>query len=111
MGDGKGTAQAQGAPVSITLRGTMRVRFTEPVFNDLDSIRGFIGLDNPAATAEVVAKLVQASQRLEGLPSLGRAGRVVDTRELIVPPYVVVYTTIADTIWILRVLHGARKWP
>lgn len=89
----------------------MRVRLAEPAFKDLDSIRSFIGLDNPAAAADVVTKLLQAAQRLGELPGLDRIGRVADTRELIVPPYAIVYTVISDTVWILRVLHGARKWP
>lgn len=89
----------------------MRVRLAEPAFKDVDSIRRFIGLDNPVAAAEAVTKLLLAAQRLGEMPSLGRIGRVADTRELIVPPYVIVYTVITDTVWILRVLDGARKWP
>ena len=89
----------------------MRVRFAESAFEDVDNIRHFIGLDNPAAAADVITKLLQAIERLGEMPSLGRIGRVADTRELIVPPYAIVYTVITDTVWILRVLHGARKWP
>jgi toxin ParE1/3/4 len=35
------------------------------------------------------------------------------TRELFVggTPYLVVYTADVATVAILRVLHGARKWP
>lgn len=89
----------------------MRVRLAELAFRDVDSIRRFISLDNPAAAAKVVAELLQAAQRLGEMPGLGRIGRVADTRELIVPPYAIVYTVISETVWILRVLHGARKWP
>jgi len=89
----------------------MRVRLTEAALEDIDSIRHFIGLDNPAAAADVVTRLLRATERLGDLPSVGRVGRVADTRELIVPPYAIVYTVMADTVWILRALHGARKWP
>jgi len=44
---------------------------------------------------------------------IGRPGRVSDTRELAVPrtPYIVVYRILPITILILRVLHGAQRWP
>jgi toxin ParE1/3/4 len=46
-------------------------------------------------------------------PGMGRPGRVEDTRELVVTglPYVVPYIHERDTVTILRVLHGAMKWP
>lgn len=46
-------------------------------------------------------------------PGLGRAGRVPETRELVIPdtPYLVPYTVRADVVEIHAVLHGARKWP
>lgn len=52
---------------------------------------------------------------LKAHPELGRPGRVVDTRELVVPktPYVVIYTVDSprNLLIILRVLHSARNWP
>ncbi|WP_207779334.1 type II toxin-antitoxin system RelE/ParE family toxin [Zavarzinia aquatilis] len=51
--------------------------------------------------------------RLSEHPHLGRAGRVADTRELVIPrtPYVAVYSIGPDAIDILAVFHGARRWP
>ena len=42
-----------------------------------------------------------------------RPGRVQGTRELVVPatPFIVVYRIEATGVVILRVLHGAQKWP
>lgn len=44
---------------------------------------------------------------------LGRPGRVKGTRELVVngTPYRVVYRVEAEVVLILRVLHGAQRWP
>ncbi|MGD2020834.1 MAG: type II toxin-antitoxin system RelE/ParE family toxin [Thiohalocapsa sp.] len=52
-------------------------------------------------------------ERLADNPSLGRPGRVLDTRELMVTgtPYLVPYTVSDNEIVILRVLHGAQQWP
>jgi hypothetical protein len=40
-------------------------------------------------------------------------GRIDGTRELVIPrtPYVAAYLVDADTVRILRVLHGAQMWP
>lgn len=48
-------------------------------------------------------------------PGLGRPGRVVTTRGLVIPqtPDIVAYTadTGINAVVILRLLHGARLWP
>jgi len=46
-------------------------------------------------------------------PGMGRPGRVDGTRELVIAglPYVVAYFHQGDTVTVLRVLHGAMKWP
>ncbi|WP_242518673.1 MULTISPECIES: type II toxin-antitoxin system RelE/ParE family toxin [Thiorhodovibrio] len=46
-------------------------------------------------------------------PSIGRLGRVRDTRELVISgtSYIVAYRVVGDLVLILRVLHGARRWP
>jgi toxin ParE1/3/4 len=46
-------------------------------------------------------------------PLAGRVGRVNATREFAVTgtPYLVVYRLMADSIVIIRILHGAQDWP
>jgi toxin ParE1/3/4 len=46
-------------------------------------------------------------------PEMGRPGRVPGTCELVMPktPFVVPYRLVGKTIQILRVFHGARRWP
>src|SRR5262249_44206861 len=48
---------------------------------------------------------------LETLPNRGRPGRITGTRELIFPPYVIVYRINLQTVEILRIYHGAQDWP
>jgi toxin ParE1/3/4 len=36
---------------------------------------------------------------------------VLGTRELVVEPYVIAYRVKRGVLQILRVLHGARRWP
>ena len=44
---------------------------------------------------------------------MGRAGRLPETRELVLPgtAYLIVYRSREDGTQILRLLHGARDWP
>jgi toxin ParE1/3/4 len=46
-------------------------------------------------------------------PHMGRAGRIKGTRELVVSgtPYVIAYRVEPDAVVILRLLHGAQRWP
>lgn len=92
----------------------MRVLWSPAGRNDLLSLLAFIAEDNPTAAVRVVTRIAHnAEQLLSQSPSMGRPGRVPGTRELIVPrtPYIVPYRIVSETIEILRVYHGARKWP
>jgi toxin ParE1/3/4 len=46
-------------------------------------------------------------------PEMGRPGRVPGTRELVIPrtPFIVPYRLVGNTIQVLRIFHGARRWP
>ncbi|ETW99518.1 MAG: hypothetical protein ETSY1_14765 [Candidatus Entotheonella factor] len=91
----------------------MRIFWEEDAEEDLDKIFEYILEDNPQAVLRMVDRIRQAVQRLIEHPHLGRAGRVADTRELVISgtPYLVPYQVLDDRIVILRVLHGARQWP
>ena len=59
---------------------------------------------SPSAIREAVAQLPDN-------PAIGRPGRLIDTRELIVTgtPYLLPYTVVGEEIVILRMLHGAQQ--
>lgn len=92
----------------------MRLRWTRLAERDLDQIADYIGQDNPAAAARVVLELIeQAETLLPAHPAIGRPGRVLGTRELVVGnlPYIVAYRVRGRDVEIIRVLHTARAWP
>jgi addiction module RelE/StbE family toxin len=97
----------------------MRVRWTDPAQTDLFEILDYIARDDPAAAERVERRLVNAVASLAQQPRRGRPGRVEGTRELVIPrlPYVVIYRIVerplrtAGEIAVMRVLHGARRWP
>jgi len=81
---------------------------------DLFALRAYIEQDDPAAAQRVALHIVRNVETLlPNSPEMGRPGRVAGTRELVVPrtPYIVPYRLVGHTIQVLRVFHGARRWP
>lgn len=91
----------------------MQIKWHRKARQDLREVRAYIAEDNPKAAAKVAQSILQAVERLADNPGIGRPGRVMDTRELVITgtPYLVPYRIVGDAIVILRVLHGARQWP
>jgi toxin ParE1/3/4 len=91
----------------------VRLEWTRAANRDLDSVEQFIGRDNPGAAIETVVEIIRLVAMLTEHPGVGRPGRVEGTRELVIAglPYVVAYLHRGDTVTVLRVLHGAMKWP
>jgi len=79
----------------------------------LAHLRSFIARDNPKAASRIADVLLAAVERLAELPGLGRPGRVVGTRELIVPgtPYLIPYRVRGDRLEVIAVFHARQKWP
>ena len=91
----------------------MNVKWLRIALKNLDYEAEYIANDNEPASGRVVAAIRDAVKLLADYPALGRPGRVSGTRELVVPgtPYIIPYRVRGNTIYILRVLHAARKWP
>ncbi|NVO16902.1 MAG: type II toxin-antitoxin system RelE/ParE family toxin [Rhodoplanes sp.] len=91
----------------------MRLRWTAPALHDLEAIGDFIAADNPTAADMTIGRILDRAELLTVHTELGRAGRVPGTRELVVPgtPFVVPYRVSGETVEVLAVLHGARRWP
>lgn len=68
---------------------------------------------NPPAAQRLVGLIRTPVARLIDMPQCGRPGRWPGTRELVVPssPYAIPYRVRGEIIEILRVWHGARRWP
>jgi toxin ParE1/3/4 len=92
----------------------LQLRWTILAERDLDEIAAYIGQDNPAAAARVILELIDLAENLlPAQPAIGRPGRVIGTRELVIGelPYVIPYRVRGQDIEILRVLHTSRPWP
>ena len=92
----------------------MNIIWSLQAIEDLTSLRAYIAEDDPAAALRVALHIIHNIEQLLPVnPHIGRAGRVPGTRELVVPstPYIVPYRVQRSTIQILRIYHGARRWP
>jgi len=92
----------------------MTILWSPEAIEDLTSLRAYIAEDDPAAARAVVLHIIHNIEQL--LPDnrhMGRSGRVPGTRELVIPktPFIVPYRLQRNVIQILRVYHGARRWP
>ena len=91
----------------------MKIKWVRLALSDLDEAAAFIAQDNPRAAQIMVKRIGDAARLLSDHPDAGRPGRVHGTRELVVAdtPFILPYRVVKNTVQILRVLHGARKWP
>lgn len=93
----------------------MRVRWTTDAADDLERICDYISESRPESARRVARSIVERIGTLKAFPNVGRSGRVQGTREIAFPPlpFVAIYE-VHDTqgeVWVLRILHGAQRWP
>ena len=80
---------------------------------DFEDIVEYIAADNPIAAIEQGDEIEEQIFLLTSHPKIGRPGRVKGTRDLVIvrTPYIAAYRIKGKTIQILRILHGAQRWP
>jgi toxin ParE1/3/4 len=88
----------------------VRVKWLRIARANLDRGAQYIARDNPSAAAGVVFSITEGEERLREYPGLGRPGRVLGTRELVVPDtsYIIPYRVRGNTLEVLRVFHTVR---
>lgn len=91
----------------------MIVAWSRVARDDLTTLREYIAEREPAAAARIATRILIAADYLASHPYLGRIGREAMTRELVVAgtPYILVYQVRVDRVEVVRVLHGAQRWP
>ena len=92
----------------------MNVYFTPTAKTDLTQLKEYLEPRNAVAAQKQLSAIATSARMLETFPLIGKAGRVDETRELVVPGtnYILVYAILSpESLYILRVLHGAEKFP
>ena len=92
-----------------------QIRLLRIAEEDFTEIISFIAADNPTAAEAIADKIEKNIELLSGNPMLGRIPRDEDIKNLgyryiIVQNYIVFYTIEERTIFIHRILHGARNY-
>lgn len=79
----------------------------------LDAQLDYIIQDNPRAAIEQGDRIAHQVDMLVQHPKMGRTGRQQGTRELVISrtSFIVIYRIRGERVELLRVLHGAQKWP
>jgi len=90
----------------------MQIIWEQDAISDLTELRKYIAQFNPTAANKLGQKIIESANLLIDNPILGKAGRLHETRELIIPntSYTLIYYVESQSISILRVFHQSRKW-
>jgi toxin ParE1/3/4 len=92
----------------------MQLVWTRPALEDAQEIRSHIARDSQRYARIVAERLVEAIERLRDHPLSGRIVPEVGQstlREVIEPPYRIVYRVRAELLEIVAVVHSARRFP
>jgi addiction module RelE/StbE family toxin len=91
----------------------MLVLWTKRASADLTEIADYLFERTPQHTTRLVETIYESASSLVTFPLRGRPGRVRGTRELVLAPlpYILIYSVTGETVHIVRILHGAQKWP
>jgi toxin ParE1/3/4 len=91
----------------------MKVTIRQEAADDLESIVDWIAKEDRAAAVELGRLIRERIGRLEtpGLAHMGRPGAIIDTRELVEAPYIIVYSVDEPRaeIEILAIFHARQE--
>ena len=91
----------------------MKVVWSRRAIRHLIALREHIARDSEQNAALVAQRILQSVEVLQKQPEVGRPGRVIGTRELVVPNtrYIIPYRVRRERLELIAVLHGRQKWP
>jgi toxin ParE1/3/4 len=91
----------------------VRLLWSKAAIRDLDELAVYLAEDNDRAAQFVEGRIREEAKLLSRFPRSGRPGRAQGTRERVVgrTPYILAYKITSGRVRIIRVYHGARRWP
>jgi toxin ParE1/3/4 len=89
----------------------VEIAWTLNALEDLENLRLYLEEQAGRGVMHSEARRIwESTARLASFPASGRPGRVPDTRELVVPPYIIPYRVRDGRVEILDVFHSAQNW-
>ena len=91
----------------------MKIVWSRRAIRHLIALRDYIAADSPQNAAAVAQRILKSIELLSTQPQFGRPGRIVGTRELVIPdtPYIIPYRIRGERLELIAVFHGRQKWP
>jgi plasmid stabilization system protein ParE len=91
----------------------MKVVWSRRAVRHLVSLREFIAKDSEQNASLVAKRILASIELLQKHPEMGRPGRVLGTRELIVPdtPCIIPYRIRDGRLEVIAVFHAKQQWP
>ena len=91
----------------------MKIVWSPRAIRHLEHLRAYVERDSEQNAALVAGRILKAVDLLQDHPQMGRPGRVLGTRELVIPdtPYIIPYRVRGDRLELIAVFHGRQKWP
>ena len=92
-----------------------KVLWAETAEEDLKSIIGYIYADSPSAARDCLRKIKTKASNLCAFPQRGRVvpelknQGILQYRELIIPPWRVIYRISEDQVYVLSVIDSRRN--
>lgn len=76
------------------------------------ALREYIAKDSPDNAMAVAEQILKSVGLLAAQPQMGRPGRILGTRELVIPglPRIIPYRVRGDDLQLLAVFHGRQNW-
>lgn len=90
----------------------MQIIWEQDAISDLTELRQYTAQFNPIAAVKLGKKIIEANNILIEYPTIGKIGRLHETRELVITstPYTLIYLVESQSITILRAFHHSKKW-
>ena len=92
----------------------MMVSWTQNALRHLTAIRDYIAQNSARYAQGMVDRITRRSEQLGQFPQLGAVVPEYEDeaiREVLEPPYRIIYRVREDRVEILAVVHGARQLP
>jgi toxin ParE1/3/4 len=89
----------------------MKIIWTKPAVQDIESIKAYIARDSEYYALRFVDKIIKSIDGLKEFPHRGRSVQEVDdknVKELLFQNYRIIYRTELKQIQILTIIHGSR---
>ena len=89
----------------------MKTTWSRRAIQHLVALRDYIAADSPNSAELVAERILESVKLLATQPHIGRPGRILGTRELVVPgtPYVIPYRVQGEVLELIAVLHFTSR--